>query len=90
MTTAFFSEGMFTGHIQNSELKKPGDFNNYDPEKFPHFHLFMCSHLAMPIETDCLEDNANIISKIPEDEIKTITFEELAKMGVIWGTGNLV
>lgn len=90
MTTVFYIKNMFVEHIQDSKLQKPEDFDNYNPERFPHFHVFMCSHLGRPIDTACLKENANIIAKIPKAKIKHVTFEELTNMGVIWGIGNLV
>ncbi len=90
MTGMFLFKGMYKEHIKNSRLKMPEDFDNYDPEEFPHFHVFMGSHIGFPIDIYNLEHNANIIADIPEDEIKTITFEGLEKLGIVSSTGNLV
>jgi len=52
--------------------------------------VFIICHLYQPIDIQALEDNANIIAAIPEDEIKKVTFEQLIEKGIVYGTGNLV
>ena len=90
MTSMFAFPNMFGPHIKHSNLKQPDDFESYDPEQYPHFHVFMIAHLCQPIDIHALEDNANIIAAIPEDEIKKVTFEQLIAKGIVYGTGNLV
>lgn len=88
MSTFFASQSMFKAHIERSELKQPSNFEDYDPEDYPQFHVFMLSHLGYPINIGDLEDNANIIANIPDEEIKSVTFEELARLGVVYGDRN--
>ena len=76
--------------IKDSKLKMPEDFENYNPEEYPHFHVFMLVHLGQPIDIAALEDNANIIADIPENAIKSVTFNDLMEKGVVFGTGDLV
>lgn len=90
MTSMFAFPGMFGPHIKDSNLKLPEDFESYNPEQYPHFHVFMLTHLCQPIEIQALEDNANIIAAISDDEIKKVTFEQLIEKGIVYGTGNLV
>lgn len=90
MTSMFAFPGMFGPHIKDSNLKQPEDFESYDPEQYPHFHVFMLTHLCQPIDIQTLESNANIIAAIPDDEIKKVTFEQLIEKGIVYGTGNLV
>ena len=86
----FMFPGMFYNHIKDSKLKMPEDFENYNPEEYPHFHVFMLTHLGQPIDIAALEDNANIIAEIPEENIKGVSFNDLLEMGVVFGDGNLV
>lgn len=81
---------MFRTHIKDSKLEMPEDFENYNPEEYPHFHVFMLTHLAQPICIEALEENANIIAEIPMENIKTVTYEQLEGMGVEFGYGTLV
>lgn len=90
MSGMFMFPGMFYNHIKDSKLKMPEDFENYDPEEYPHFHVFILTHLGQPIDIVALEDNANIIADIPENAIKSVTLNDLMEKGVVFGTGDLV
>lgn len=90
MTSMFAFTGMFEPHIKNSNLRLPENFDNYNPDQYPHFHVFVLAHICRPIDVRALEDNANIIAAIPEDEIKEVTFTQLIERGVVCGTGDLV
>ena len=90
MSGMFIFPGMFYNHIKDSKLKMPEDFENYDPEEYPHFHVFILTHLGQPIDVAALEDNANIIADIPENAIKSVTLNDLMEKGVVFGTGDLV
>lgn len=90
MCTMFMFPRMFYTHIKDSNLKIPNDFENYNPEEYPHFHVFMLTHLGQPIDITALEDNANIIAEIPEENIKGVSFNDLLEMGVVFGYGDLV
>lgn len=90
MSGMFMFPGMFYNHIKDSKLKMPEDFENYNPEEYPHFHVFMLTHLGQPIDIAALEDNANIIADIPENTIKSVTLNDLMEKGVVFGTGDLV
>ena len=71
MSGMFCFKSMFRPHIKNSNLKMPENFDEYNPEEYPHFHVFMLMHLARPIDITALESNANIIAGISEEDIKT-------------------
>ena len=77
MSGMFMFPGMFYNHIKDSKLKMPEDFENYDPEKYPHFHVFILTHLGQPID-------------IAENAIKSVTLNDLIEKGVVFGTGDLV
>jgi hypothetical protein len=82
MATVFYFPGMFANHIEDSRLKQPVDFENYDPNEYPHFHVFMSIHLGNTIDHSTLEENANIIADIPDDEIRQVTLEQLVDKGL--------
>ena len=77
LSTVFMFPDMFKPHIANAKLKMPEDYLDYNPKEFPHFHVFMSTHFGQAIDIESLEDNANIIADIPNDEIMTITFKDL-------------
>lgn len=90
MCGMFMFPEMFYNHIKDSKLKTPEDFENYNPEEYPHFHVFILTHLGQPIDIAALEDNANIIAGIPKENIKSVSFDDLLEMGVVFGNGDLI
>lgn len=90
MCGMFMFPGMFYNHIKDSKLKMPENFEKYNPEDYPHFHVFMLTHLGQPLDIAALEDNANIIAEISEDNIKSVSFDDLLEMGIVFGSGGLV
>ena len=84
----FCFAGMLENHIKNSKLKQPSDFENYDPNEYPHFHVFQTLHLGCPIDISSLEENANVVADIPEDTIRQITLEQLVEKGLWIEHGN--
>jgi len=73
---------MFRPHIENSDLKCPPDYCDYDREEYPNFHIFMMLHLENEIRIDDLKDNANIIASIDSDKIKTMKIQDFIELGV--------
>jgi len=90
MNTVFLFPDMFRNHIENSRLKQPEDYENYDPNEYPHFHVFMSIHLANTIDVFSLKENANTIADIPEGEIRNVTIQDLIDKGVYFASGDLV
>lgn len=82
MTTYFAFAEMLRPHIQDSRLKLPDNLETFDPNEYPHFYVFKILHQAVPIETSSLEDNANIIADLTEDEIRTATIQDLVNKGL--------
>jgi len=63
-------------------IDTPEDADDYDEEKFPHFHLFCCAQLGRPMpDWTCHWDNAKIIKEIDIKDIKTTTFDDLMSKG---------
>lgn len=87
MTGMFGFAGMFKNHIDGSNLKMPENFEEYNPEEYPHFHVFMIMHLGQLIDISALETNANIIAGISDEDIKKVTPEDLFNLGLELGHG---
>lgn len=85
MPTMFLFPVMFTPHIEGSSLKCPPDWEIYKVEDYPHFAVFMNLHLGAPIEIDYLKQNADIIASISDEEILTVTPQDLFNKGVVLG-----
>lgn len=70
---------------QEAGIKVPSedaDFDNFNVEEYPHFHLFCCAQLGQPMPTPTAHwENAKVIALIPADKVKAITFGELQTMG---------
>lgn len=79
--TIFYFPEMFLNYIEGSGLKIPKDLKNYDPQEYPHYSVFEKLHLGIPIDIYSLHDNAKIIAKLTNDEIKTITLNQLIDKG---------
>lgn len=59
------------------------DLDNYDPEEYPHFHVYLTAQLGASMPSWSSHwDNAVMIAAIPADKIKTITYEQLLDMGL--------
>lgn len=78
---------MLVGPAKEAGMTVPEDVDSYDKDKFPHFDVFLKVQLgaSMPFPTSHWK-NAEIIARIPENLIKTITFNDLIEMGVETGT----
>lgn len=91
MTTMFCYPEMFRNSIENTGLKLPKNMNNFDSNEYPHLEVFLTLHLARPIDLNNSINNAEIIAKVPDDKIKTITITQLQALGVNLNTyGNMV
>lgn len=62
-------------------MKIPPDPDNFKPEEFPHFHVYCNVQLGRAITWGNHWNNAEIITKVPEEKLKTITEADLEKLG---------
>lgn len=58
------------------------DDETFNADEFPHFHVFCNVQLARPIKLGEHWNNAKIIAAIPEDQVHTITLEDLIGLGL--------
>ena len=91
MTGIFYFPGMLYNHIKTSNLKLPDNLENYNPEEYPHYHVFKILHVGYIIDITSLKDNANIIAEISTEDIKNVTIEQLINKGLwIENSRNIV
>lgn len=75
---------MIIQHAEKAGIKVPPDVDNYKPEDYTHWHVFCNLQLACPLVSwDEPWTNAEVVAKIPANEIKTITMEEIEQRGFI-------
>lgn len=73
-------------------IKVPEDLDDdmdIDGEEFPHFVVYLNVQLGSPMPSATSHwNNAKIVGAIPEDKIKTITWEEITELGIEVGYSN--
>jgi hypothetical protein len=53
----------------------------FNADKYPHFNLYCNAQLNRPITWGNHWENAKIIAGIPEEELRTITWDKLESLG---------
>jgi hypothetical protein len=81
---------MFRNHIDNSEIKQPENYENFNPDEYPHFNVFMITHLGNAFDPDNLKENADIIASIPDEQIRKVTYNDLIEMGVTFSCSGVL
>ena len=67
-------------------MKVPPDVNDFKGEDFPHFAVFCTVQLGSPMPyPTAYWGNAEVIAAVPEDKIRTVTFNDLAAAGLAVG-----
>lgn len=57
------------------------DESPFDPEKYPHFHVYCNVQLGCPVTWGNHWENAKIIAAVLVDKLRTMTYAELEGMG---------
>lgn len=74
---------MLTAAAQLAGMKVPPDPDDFDPEKFPHFHVFCLLQLSRPVRVHGEHwNNAKVIADIPEDKLRTMTLGDFIEAGL--------
>lgn len=73
---------------EQAGMKTPTD-EEYDPNEFPHFHVFCSMQLGAPMPNPSSHwENAKVIAAIPSDQIKTVTPKDILALGFQIGRSN--
>jgi hypothetical protein len=72
---------MLLQHAEAAGMKVPPDVDNYEPKEFPHFHVFCNVQLGRSMNWDEPSHNAEVIAKISDEKIFTITIRDLLTLG---------
>ena len=66
-----------------ASMKMPNDIHNYNPDEFPHWHVFVNIQIGRVMTYSSSHFlNAKIIAGIEDEDIMHITLRELEKRGL--------
>lgn len=65
----FVTRNLVKSFLKNSKMKMPTDVFNYEPTKYPHFHLFLEMYEFEFLEVETLYDMANMLATVSDEEI---------------------
>lgn len=72
---------MLTSAAKNADMAVPDNPDNYNPDEFPHFHVFCNMQLGVAMTAGAHWENAKVIAQIPEENLRTVTAGEILDMG---------
>jgi hypothetical protein len=75
-------EGMLVAPATEAGMKVPEDPEDYDPEQFPHFDVYLKCQLGASMPNPSAHwNNAKLIAGYSDAKIKTLTYAELLEDG---------
>lgn len=75
--------GLLTAPAEVAGMKVPPDPDNFDPEEYPHFSVFLKVQLGAPMPDPSAHwENAKVVASVPEDKIHMVTYQELLDAGL--------
>jgi hypothetical protein len=78
----FAFNGLLMDAAEQAGIKTPADPEHYDPEQFPHWHVFVMAQIGSPMPYAGVHwENAKVIAAISEPEVRTLSFRELCAKG---------
>lgn len=70
--------GMLLEPARQAGMKVPEDADNFNYDEYPHFAVYCAIQIGAPMPHWGVHfDNAKTVAGIPEDKVRTITWEEL-------------
>ena len=77
---------MIAPAAKEAGMKVPENLEDFDPKKYPHWQVFCKVQLGAPMPNASAHwDNAKIVTKVSEDKIMQVSYEELVGMGLTIG-----
>lgn len=68
---------------EEAGMKVPPDPENFEAEEYPHWNVFCVFQIGKAVRYHGEHfQNAEVIAKIPDDQIRTITYGGLLSLGV--------
>lgn len=73
---------MLVSAAEKAGMAVPDDVENYDADKFPHWHVYTSVQLGTGLPYPAAHwDNAHVIAGIPESRIRKVTAADLIAAG---------
>lgn len=74
---------MLVPAAQDADMAFPPDPASFDPDAFPHFHVFCCLQLGRPM-SDFSQHwrNAKILAGLSAEQVRALTFEQAEDLGL--------
>jgi len=67
---------------EDAGIKVPENLEDFDSDKYPHWHVFMAVQLGVPMPSPgCHFENAKIIAALSNKEALTIMMKQLREKG---------
>lgn len=74
--------GMLIGPAEKAGISVPENEEDYDPDKFPHWHVYLSAQLGTGLPHPAAHwDNAHVVASFPEDRIRKVTAADLISAG---------
>ena len=73
---------MLVSPAKKAGMKVPDDLENYDKDKYAHFHIFEMCQIGAPMPYPSVAwDNAKVVASLSDEETDTITYKQLLEKG---------
>lgn len=80
---------MLVGCAKEAGITIPSDVENYEPEDFMHWHIFLMVQLGQSLPYPSAHwDNAKVVSALKDEELKTVTMQDLIEKGLSIGNSS--
>ena len=77
---------MISGAARDAGIEVPEDPEDYDKDKYPRWYIFCIMQLGASMPYPGVHfDNAKIIAEIKDDELETVTAQQLFDRGFYTG-----
>jgi hypothetical protein len=77
---------MLAGCLSKYGGKVPSDPENFDPVEYPHYDVYLKVQLGASLPYASAHwDNAKLIAELSDEEIHTVTYEQLLDKGLAVG-----
>jgi len=76
--------GMLVEAAKQANMKCPEDPDSkeWSPDEYPHFNIYCLVQLCRSIRYGEHWENAKVVAAVPEDQIRTITLDDLIELGL--------
>lgn len=73
---------MLVKPARQAGIKTPVDPEAYDPERYPHWHVYLNAQLGAPMPNSTSHwTNARVVAGVPEGELRAVTMWQLIERG---------